>query len=155
MIDVKLQEIASNPDTKPDVLVDLSKSEDKYIRSAVARNVNCPIDVMSELSRDMEEIVVEGLAGNTSTPVELLETIFENCGHYTYQVLGGNPRLPVALLIELVGVDEDDGELNFPDEIRQSVAGNPSTPKEILEILINDDDINVRSWAQSNLESRH
>jgi hypothetical protein len=108
---------------------------------------------MNELSRDMEEIVVEGLAGNTSTPVDLLETIFESCGHYTYQVLGGNPRLPVALLIELVG--EDDGELNFPDEIRQSVAGNPSTPKEILEILINDDDVNVRSWAQSNLESRH
>jgi hypothetical protein len=155
MIDEKLQEIASNPDTKPDVLVDLSKSEDKYIRAAVASNVNCPIDVMSELSRDMAEIVVGGLAENTSTPVELLETIFEHCGgHYTYQALGGNPRLPVALLKVLVGVDED-GELNFPDEIRLSVAGNPSTPKEILEILINDDDVNVRSWAQSNLESRH
>ena len=61
----------------------------------------------------------------------------------------------MALLEELVGTDEDDGEPNFPDEILQSVAGNPSTPNEILEILINDDDINVSNWAQSNLESRN
>ena len=53
-IDPKQQEIASNPDTKPDVLTELSKSEDKYIRAAVARNVNCPIDVIRELSRDRE-----------------------------------------------------------------------------------------------------
>ena len=154
MIDVKLLEIASNPDTKPVVLIELSKSEDTYIRAAVARNVNCPIDVMNELSRDREDIVLECLVGNTSIPVELLETIFEHCDHYTYKALGGNPRLPVALLIELVSVSEYDGEHYFDSEIRQSVAGNPSTPNEILEILINDDDINVRSWAQSNLESR-
>lgn len=136
--------LAYNPRLVSGIFDILSEDTNKYIRSGIARNINCPIRLMSKLAKDEEEIVIEGIAENISTPVDLLGIIFDT--GYATKSLASNPNTPIDILTEL-------SEDSF-DEIRESVAGNPSTPIEILEILIDDENLNVKNYAQENLDTR-
>jgi hypothetical protein len=44
--------LASNPETAPEILRELSQSDDRAIRQAVAGNPNVPIEVLWELMHD-------------------------------------------------------------------------------------------------------
>ena len=64
--------LAQNPNTPIEVLIELSKDKDWYVRSAIAQNPNTPIEVLVELSKDEVFIVRTGVAINTNITLDIL-----------------------------------------------------------------------------------
>jgi hypothetical protein len=51
--------LATNPETAPEILRELSQSDDRAIRQAVAGNPNVPIDILWEIILDFPQAVVD------------------------------------------------------------------------------------------------
>ena len=70
-----LEDIARDPDTSVDVLIDLANGSDSIVKMTVAENPNTPIDILEMLSSDEDEIVRWGVTQNPNVSVELLQKL--------------------------------------------------------------------------------
>jgi 3-methyladenine DNA glycosylase AlkC len=55
-------------DWRTEVLVKLSKNEDRFVRRRVAENPNTPVDTLVTLSTDGSKFVRRGVANNPNAP---------------------------------------------------------------------------------------
>ena len=62
--------IARNPNTPVETLVELSRNEDVYIRMRVADNPNTPVETLIELSRDNDNDVCTFVERNQKSQTE-------------------------------------------------------------------------------------
>ncbi|GAJ25006.1 unnamed protein product, partial [marine sediment metagenome] len=72
------KDLAENPNTPVEVLVELSEDEDSSVRRSVAKNLNTPVEVLVKLSKDKAGYVRYFVAFNPNTPVEVLVELSED-----------------------------------------------------------------------------
>jgi len=64
-----------NEDTDKEILSQLAKDEDWYVRAAVAKNKNANKEILEQLARDERRDVREAVARNKNTVKEILELL--------------------------------------------------------------------------------
>jgi hypothetical protein len=109
--------LATNPETTPEILRELSQSDDRAIRQAVAGNPNVPIELLWELN---QEFPYEILAN----PAFIFLTMEDQ------RLLASNPETAPGCLREL--------SYHSDPLIAGTVAQNPNTPTDSLRTLIRD-----------------
>jgi hypothetical protein len=100
MIDDQYQ-LATNPETAPEILRELSQSVDRAIRQAVAGNPNVPIEVLWELMRDFPHEVIANMANRPEIDPEVLWELSRHPDRAIRQAVAGNPNVPIELFWEL------------------------------------------------------
>jgi hypothetical protein len=124
--------IAANPNATPELLSELAKDEERFVREAVAENRNTTPELLSRLVRDESQIVRAAVAKNPNSPTEILTYLVshEEDGwlptprDYAFS----NPNISIELLEKYVQLDD----LN----IRSNIADNTKLPESILSQLI-------------------
>jgi hypothetical protein len=126
-----------------DLLIDISQNPvDMGARWAVAKNPHTPIDVLRYLANDTINLVRALVATNPSTPGDVLEKFF-NDEKIVRDGLSGNPNTPVKLL--KIFVNDND------KMVRMRLAENRAAPRDILDLLSTDSDLDVAKAAQANI----
>jgi hypothetical protein len=124
--------VASNPDTPPEILKQLSKHNNDSIKEVVAKNPNTPPETLSKLSKYeagrkvggvmLISTIAYAVAKNPNTPEKDLIRLSQN-SNYAIAV-ASNPNTPLEMLT------------NFSNSkdfwILDGVVSNPNTPLEIL-----------------------
>ena len=64
-------ELAANPSTPPEILIELAKDENVDIRREVASNLNTPLETLIELTKDEDRYVRWYTVNNQSIPLEI------------------------------------------------------------------------------------
>lgn len=124
------------------VLVD-SRVSDVDVKERMAAAAVSPIDwrVAEVLVGDSDPLVVLQLAQNDSCPKTLFVKFSGHPNVALREAVAGN-RYVSGELLNLLSYDVD-------DKVRLRVAGNPSTPQEVLERLTNlDNSFKVREHAR-------
>jgi 3-methyladenine DNA glycosylase AlkC len=168
-------ELAINPNTPKELLVELSKDKDRFVRRAVAKNPNTPSEVLVELSKDKDVDVRYLVAKNSNTPKEVLAELSKDKDWFVRLAVAENPNTPKEVLVELSKDEDVDVRWaiaenhNNPNEIlvdpkeilvelsknkdwsaRQMVARNTNTPSEVLVELSKDKNEHVRQAVAEN-----
>jgi Ni,Fe-hydrogenase III small subunit len=146
---------ARDPLTPSATLEKLASDDDWEVRDAVALNPNTPLVTLEKLiAEDEDGELCVLVAGNPSTPTEILERSAYVDKWRVREAVAGNPSTPLTVLKRLADDNEwqeaeEEGELyhntgilppiedgdRYGYEVRAAVAGNPSTPPELLEYL--------------------
>jgi len=126
----KAVNLAENPNTPSEVLVDLSKNHLYNVRRQIAKNPSTPIEVLVELAKDKDWTVLFELAGNLNTPPEILVELLRNRRDMPIrEALAENPNTPPKALAELARSQSN--------SILYALLENPNTPPEALVRLKN------------------
>ena len=134
--------IAENPNTPPEILVEMSSAESQYQRAHVACNPSTPIEVLEILANDPEPDVVKQVAGNPSAPAAVLIDLANNEDYYVRYRLCWNPNLPESLYSQLA---------HDPDDlVRVGIASKPNLPVEDMYRLAKDESTHVKSCLAKN-----
>ena len=112
--------LLSITDWGTDIFEALYKDEDVHIRNALAMNPSLPESILLELSNDSDIRVILSVISNPSCSINILK------------------------------ITSEDKESIFGNWIRESVALNINTPKNIIKILLKDDCRWVREAASSH-----
>lgn len=141
-----LIEEAARPETSPDRLLTLTKSENFHIRHAVAFNPNTPPEALTLLLKD-EFIYLRKVAlRNPNITAHLIERVYQEEKDFWFvTLLAGLERTPARILEELAWSDAD--------PVRFQCAKNFSTPVETLQLLSTDEDPAVREAVGRNLNT--
>lgn len=154
---------ASNPETAPDTLRALARSEDWNVRAGVARNPSTPTEVLARLVEDDDSDVLEALAENPALDARLCELL---CGHDDYDVRRlavVHPRASLAVVRRLLEAGESDSDvlkaiatrpdadlamlarlsLNGDDEVGAAIAVHPAADEALLVALAGRNDSDV------------
>ena len=131
----KINLLDSN-NTSPEIIEELVKDEDLYVRKEVAKNPNTPVEILRKLARDGDEYVRYYVAGNPNTPIDILRKLADDEDWRVRAGVPRNPNTPVDILIKLA---ED-----VYSGVRYEVAMNPNTPSEVLTKLAEDEDDSAR-----------
>ena len=143
--------VAENIDTPAEVLEELARSSEEYIRQLSAEKVLNDREhqlrarfgwLPVEFAKDREQKVRAGIAENPNSPALLLEALANDKEERVRESVAANPNSPVSLLDALA---KDTDEL-----IRRSVAWNPNTPVAVLEALAKDKALWVRKAVAKN-----
>ncbi|TFD35949.1 hypothetical protein E3T40_07260 [Cryobacterium sp. TMT1-19] len=97
----KLQILADNKHTPPQMLIDLARNIDAGIRFRIGRNAMTPEETMRELARDRYAKVREGVAMNESAPTDVLEVLSRDSSAVVRRAVEVNPRTPAVALMAL------------------------------------------------------
>ena len=135
-------EIAGDKNTPEEVLIELAKDEDSYIRRRVAYNSNTPPEALIAMSTNSDEYTRHYVARNPSTPPEVLIELAKDSDAYVRWGCALNTRTPPEALIAMAKDSDAD--------VRHCVATNPSTPPETLIALSKDTVLYVRTFAKTN-----
>ena len=127
--------VARNPKTPPEVLQELEKDKDPEVRRAVANNPNTPPNVLQKLANGKNLDIRIAVVNNPKTPPEVLQEYAKERYPEYRKAVANNPNTPPKVLQELVN-DED-------QYVRRELARNPKTPPEVLQELANDEDLHV------------
>ena len=140
------KEVAKNPNTPVEILRKLARDGDEYVRYYVAGNPNTPIDILRKLADDEDWRVRAGVPRNPNTPIDILRKLAEDVYSGVRYEVAMNPNTPSEVLTKLAE-DED-------DSARYNVARNPNTPVEALRKLAMDEDDDVSYNAENQLRER-
>jgi len=121
----------------PSELERLWATGDRFLREGIAKNWSRPDTLLEAMARDVTPEVRAEAAREEKLPVDLIVALL-SAPHP--DVLSGAARNPKAR----AAADPE----RF---VRHSVAGNPSTPRSLLEQLSNDPDAFVREQAEKRL----
>lgn len=132
--------IALHKNVSETTLLNLSKSPDNYVLSAVAANPKTPVSIIRELYNKSDYLIQWGLAVNPGVPVDILTKLGESDNMYTRSSIARNNSTPVETLL-LLAKDP-------VWHVRRDVASNLHTPVEIIESLSNDPDERVSYVAK-------
>ena len=128
--------VAQNPNTSPNTLTRLSRSEDTAVRSWVATHPSTPEPALERLAADQQWQVRMPVAWNPSTPNSLLVRLASDRRCEVRAAAASNPKLPEKLL-ELLARDRT-------ITVRAAAASNPKLPEKLLELLARDRHMRVR-----------
>ncbi len=131
-----------------ETLSNLASHTDSSVRYRVACHPNTPATVLRQLARDSYVATVRAVASNANTFPETLEVLASHPDFTTRLEVVRNPNTPPRALAEIVLSTQNSGNTPnqtvdmlksaFPgdhNDVLQSIAGNPRTPIEALEIL--------------------
>ncbi len=107
--------LAANPETAPEILRELSQSDDRATRQAVAGNPNVPIDILYKLHREFPHEILQNPAFVNLTVADQVS-------------LASNPETEPGVLREL--------SYHSDPEISGTVAQNPNIPIDVLLALL-------------------
>lgn len=120
----RLNAVASNPSTPPEVLIRFSENSSYSIHNNLAQNPALPRIASLKLMTDANWSVRSELAKNPSTPPDVLAHLARDSEKYVRQCVSLNARTPAESLGEL----SNDTEL----EVWLATATNPNLPETIL-----------------------
>jgi hypothetical protein len=80
-----------------EVLADLAKDGDRFVRRNVAANVFTPIDLLRILAKDDESIVREGVANNLAAPSDLLASMASDYDDFVRAAVRDNHNTPAVV----------------------------------------------------------
>ena len=83
------------------ILKALSKDENEYVRTNVAKNPNTSPEILEKLSQDDDNWVRESVALNPNTPPEILEELSQDKNDSTRAYIALNPNTPLHVLKKL------------------------------------------------------
>jgi hypothetical protein len=131
-----------------ETLSQLASYTDSSVRYRVASHPNTPATVLRQLARDSYVATVRAVASNANTFPETLEVLANHPDFTTRLEVVRNPNTPPRVLAQIVLSTQNSGNtLNqtvdmlksaFPgdhNDVLRSIASNPRTPIEALEIL--------------------
>ena len=148
MAEEDLWDIAANPNAHPDILRELSNisNDDNIIDTEMvvrhlAQNPSTPPDVLKRFATESPfihfESIVRRVASNPSTPPEVLTNLVDYSA-YVSSLVAENPNTPLDTLKQLAQPDK------FVDS-RYGVVCNKNLSEELINILIEDPDADIRS----------
>ena len=148
MAEEELLDIAANPNAHPDILREISNiSNDgniidtEFLVRHLAQNPNTPPDVLKRFATEPPfihfESIVRRVASNPSTPPEVLTNLVDYSA-YVSSLVAENPNTPLDTLKQLAQPDK------FVDS-RYGVVCNKNLSEELINILIEDPDADIRS----------
>jgi hypothetical protein len=147
MIDDQYQ-LANNPETAPEILRELSQSDDRAIRQAVAGNANVPIELLWELLIDFSHEII----ANSSFALVMLENpnwVLE-IPESSLIALLKQQNIPYIFIAEC----QKHKSVHIRDAIVERVVSNPETTMEQLEeITLTYDSIEIPSVHHSTIRS--
>lgn len=138
--------IAMHKNVSEAALVNLSKSPDNYVLSAVAANPKTPVSIIRELSDKGDYLAQWGLAANTNAPADILNKLAETGDQYARSSVARNSSTSVETLMRLAK--------DPVWHVRRDVVSNPHTSTGAIKILGNDPDERVRSLVEYKLDER-
>lgn len=138
--------IAMHKNVSEATLVNLSKSPDNYVLSAVAANPKTPVSIIRKLSDKGDYLAQWGLAVNPSAPVDILNKLAGTGDQYARSSVARNNSTPVETLVSLAK--------DSVWHVRRDVVSNPHTPIGTIESLGNDPDDRVRSLVKYKLSKK-
>jgi len=138
--------IAMHKNVSEATLVNLSKSPDDYVLSAVAANPKTPVSIIRELFGKGDYLAQWGLAVNPNAPADILKKLAETGDQYARSSVASNSSTPVETLVHLAK--------DPVWHVRRDVVSNPHTPTGTIESLGNDPDERVRSLVEYELSKR-
>ncbi|MEH1807346.1 variant leucine-rich repeat-containing protein [Nostoc sp.] len=131
-----------------ETLSQLAGHTDSSVRYRVASHPNTPATVLRQLARDSYVATVRAVASNANTFPETLEVLASHPDFTTRLEVVRNPNTPPRALAQIVLSTQNSGNTPnqtvdmlksaFPgdhNDVLRSIAGNPRTPREVLEIL--------------------
>ena len=147
--------VLRNKNVPVEVLIEMSKHKNKYVREEVAKNPKTPPDVLVKLSKDSDEGVKIRVANNRSTPATTLDELANSLGANGCRAVAYNPLTWPKTIDGLVKRKYDDQKDAF--EIHIAASLNPNTPGETLAYLysLHNDDYNfvLRITENNNAHS--
>jgi pentose-5-phosphate-3-epimerase len=141
--------VAANENTSPETLSLLAKDKSDDVRENVADNPNCTMEIIKILVRDKNYLIRGGLAMRDDLTEELQKILSKDKERWVREMLAENKSTPHEILLTL-SKDLDsyvrdlalknanlrDGSVEKfenPDSVKLAIAGNTSTPADILE----------------------
>ncbi|MEH1999377.1 MAG: hypothetical protein V7L00_11620 [Nostoc sp.] len=131
-----------------ETLSQLASHTDSSVRYRVASHPNTPATVLRQLARDSYVATIRAVASNANTFPETLEVLANHPDFTTRLEVVRNPNTPPRALAQIVLSTQNSGNTPnqtvdmlksaFPgdhNDVLRSIAGNPRTPIEALEIL--------------------
>ncbi|HEY9809630.1 MAG TPA: hypothetical protein V6D13_09825 [Halomicronema sp.] len=143
--------VANNPNTPAKVLEKLAETQEVYnlieigrnIREAVAQNPNTPEKVLEKLAEDKEVVVRRAVSLNANITENLVVRL--TLDRKRGEKLNENAAISSDLLEKLAA--------HVEAKVRAIVALHPNTPKRILKQLAKDKSESVRQAVASNVET--
>lgn len=163
-----LAAIARSEMTPPQLLKELSKHKDVFVRETVAENQKASPDVLEELASDSELSVRQSIASNPMASVASMSMLINDSDKWVrYRVMKreGTPESLLSVMAESVHEDvrsfiadrQDTPQATFEKlssdqarTVRLSVARNVVSGVHILEKLAKDEDADVRAGVARN-----
>ncbi len=131
-----------------ETLAQLATHTDSSVRYRVASHPNTPATVLRQLARDSYVATIRAVASNPNTSPETLEVLASHPDFTTRLDVVRNPNTPPHALSQIVQSTQNSGNTPnqtvdmlksaFPgnhNDVLRSIASNPRTPIEALEIL--------------------
>ena len=139
-------EVVKNPNTPAEVLRKLADDGDWEMRIAVAKHPNTPADILRKLADDGDWEVRWEVVKNPRTPAEALRKLAEGEDSEVIYEVAKHPNTPADILRKLAG---DGGGF-----VKSAVLKNPNIPADILRKLAEDEETWVRRFAEMELRKR-
>jgi hypothetical protein len=93
---------SSNPNSPPEYLRELARTENTMILRRLAENTACPPDVLVELHTHRDYEVRAHVACNSSTPPEVVSLLSADPSVDVRSFMAGNPNLPLDILSRFI-----------------------------------------------------
>ena len=134
-------ETAGHPAITPGLLTKLADDDDPGVREMVARQRSAPPRLLANLAADKHYRIRERVAQNPMAPLELLERLARERIAWSNEQRAARDRSPERTQIVVHDVDF---------AAREVVAGNPSMPSSLLDLLADDIEPLVRGAVAAN-----
>lgn len=150
-------EVAKRRDISLTALASLYNKDAYFTVVSLASNPNTPPDILDMIAYEYEDQyqVLTRLASNPSTPQHIIRKLYVEGKNGDNSVSGfffaGNPNCPRDVLVGVHNYVSENGTDNYLAETLVRLAGNPSTPKEILREYATSDSEMVRYALARNL----
>jgi hypothetical protein len=163
-----LAAIARSEMTAPQLLKELSKHKDVFIRETVAENKNAPPDVLYALTGDSELRVRQCIAGNPSSSAASMAVLIDDSDKWVRHRVLQRRDITETLLSLMADSVHDDVRSSIAERqdtsqatleklsgdkaqvVRLAVARNVASSLRILEELANDEDVDVKAGVVRN-----
>lgn len=145
--------LATNPNLPMELLIELSKDENIYVRCGVAGNPSTPIDILIAYAKDSDCMLRRKVANNSHTPIDVLKELQNDEDRYVRQHAKKQIRLicDEIILRDLIdkGLLDKDKYINEKLSVLK-MASNPDTPSEVLSYLYKQTDSSIRLMIAKN-----
>ena len=144
--------LASSSESPESVLLVLAEDDNATVRTKVAENSNTPPELLAAMAQDPNDWVQMAVAANPNTPLAILLAFAQVDSSNIRRGLGVNPRTPSEVLSRILAVQMEDPRASANPWQLMGIARNPSTPAESLRLL-STQHVDVRSAVAGNPSS--
>jgi hypothetical protein len=135
--------LASNKSISREIIDFLAFSSCETTKAILAKNENCPQDILEMLSHDSNFFIRCEVAEHKNTPLHVLDSMIDGKdtgSQFIKGIVATNQNISEKMAEKLMA--------SANPNTRYALASNESTPKHIIEKLIDDESEMVRSVAQ-------